>query len=68
MNIIASKTGAFQMGSKNRMTIFSKAAQTLGITKFLDLSILQYSKKLENTTFRNLDLFLSSGKGGKENT
>jgi hypothetical protein len=40
---------------------------TLGITSFWTLSIVQYSKKLENTTFWRLDLSPSSGKGGKEN-
>jgi hypothetical protein len=32
---------------------------------FWTLSIVQYSKKFENTTFRKLDLFPSSGQGGK---
>jgi hypothetical protein len=30
---------------------------------FWTSSIVQYSKKIENTTFRKLDLFLSSGEG-----
>jgi hypothetical protein len=32
---------------------------------FWTLSIVQYSKKLENTMFRKLDLFPSSGQGGE---
>jgi hypothetical protein len=34
------------------------------LISFWTLSIVQYSKKLENTTFRKLDLFPSSGHGG----
>jgi hypothetical protein len=34
----------------------------LGITGFLGLYIARYSRKLENITFRKLDLFPSSGK------
>jgi hypothetical protein len=33
------------------------------ILGFWTLSVIWYSKKLENTTFRKLDLFLSSGDG-----
>jgi hypothetical protein len=34
------------------------------LLSFWTLSIVQCSKKLENTTFRKLDLFPSSGRGG----
>jgi hypothetical protein len=37
----------------------------LGLPGFWTLSIIQYSKKQKNTTFRKLDLFPSSG-GGQE--
>jgi hypothetical protein len=36
------------------------------LLSFWTFSIVQYSKKLENTTFRRLDLFPSSGQEGKE--
>jgi hypothetical protein len=32
--------------------------QSTKISEFLDLSIVRYSKKLENTTFRIMNLFL----------
>jgi hypothetical protein len=32
---------------------------------FWTLSIVQYSNKVENTVFRKLVLFLSSGEGGR---
>jgi hypothetical protein len=32
---------------------------------FWTLSIIQYSKKLESTTFQKLDLFPFSGEGGR---
>jgi hypothetical protein len=35
------------------------------LLSFWTLSIVQYSKKLENTTFWKLDLFPSSGRGGR---
>jgi hypothetical protein len=35
------------------------------LLSFWTLSIVQYSKKLKNTTFRKLDLFPSSGEGEK---
>jgi hypothetical protein len=35
------------------------------LLRFWTLSIFQYSKKLNNTTFRKLDLIPSSGQGGK---
>jgi hypothetical protein len=37
------------------------------LLSFWTLSIVQYSKKLKNTTFRKLDLFPSSGRGGTPN-
>jgi hypothetical protein len=36
------------------------------LLSFWTLSIVQYYKKLENATFRKLDLFPSSGQGGGE--
>jgi hypothetical protein len=36
-----------------------------GLLGFLDFSIIRYSKRLENTTFRKLDLFPSSDKMGE---
>jgi hypothetical protein len=41
---------------------FELSSDLLG---FRTLSIVRSSKKLENTTFRKLDLFLSSGEGGE---
>jgi hypothetical protein len=35
------------------------------LPSFWTLSIVQYSKKFKNTTFRKLDLFPSPGQGGK---
>jgi hypothetical protein len=37
----------------------------MGLLSFWTLSVVQYSKKLENTTFRKLDLFPSSGRGAR---
>jgi hypothetical protein len=36
------------------------------LLSFWTLSIVRYSKKLKNTTFRKLDLFPSPGQGGGE--
>jgi hypothetical protein len=41
---------------------------TFGITRFLDFVHRPVFQKLENTTFRNLDLFPSSGEEGKTPT
>jgi hypothetical protein len=38
----------------------------LELLSFWTLSIVQYSKQFENTSFQKLDLFRSSGQGGGE--
>jgi hypothetical protein len=43
-------------------------SEPLGITVFSDLSDVGYSKKLDNITFRNLDLIPSSIEGGRESS
>jgi hypothetical protein len=40
-------------------------SELLGRTGFLDLSNIQYYKKLENTAFQKLGLFSSSREGGR---
>jgi hypothetical protein len=40
--------------------VYDTQTELLG---FCTLFIIQYIKKLENTMFQNLDLFLSSGEG-----
>jgi hypothetical protein len=45
--------------------VFSKLLLHSELLSFWTLSIVQYSKKLENTTFQKLDLFPSSGRVGR---
>jgi hypothetical protein len=54
-------TGAGQTNKKGNSTYCSE------LLSFWTLSIVQYSKKLENTTYRKLGLFPSSGRweGGR---